>query len=168
MGAVGCSTYQETGVAFKQQNVPVSVAHCIQYIPSEVAMSGDWVVESVIGRRKAMEDAYCHGAVRISSGAGISSEVCIAGVFDGHGGDSVAKFAAKNMPARLCRQLQEQGIDNSATASALKSAFFSIDEELLRSNAAQLKGSTAVVSLITRQNVHIAACGEFSIIVHLC
>eukprot|EP00775_Hariotina_reticulata_P013307 gene13307-13436_t len=107
-----------------------------------------------------MEDAYCHGAVSISTAAGTSSEVCIAGVFDGHGGDSVAKFAAKTMPSRLCRQLQEQGLDSDAAASVLTAAFIGIDEELLHSSAAQLKGSTAVVSLVTSHNVHIASCGD--------
>lgn len=168
MGAVSCPAFQQSGLELSSQRIPLNAAkaQCIQYKPSELTMLGDWVVESGIGRRKAMEDAYCHGAVSISTAAG-TSEVCIAGVFDGHGGDSVAKFAAKTMPARLCRQLQEQGLDSDAAASVLTAAFFGIDQELLHSSAAQLKGSTAVVSLVTSHNVHIASCGEWSIL-ELC
>lgn len=123
-------------------------------------------VSSEMGRRRGMEDAYCYGSLATTA-AGAGAQLLLAGVFDGHGGDAVAKFIAKRLPDATAAQLQlQQGqaagpVTREQAAAALARALTGLDQELLASRAASLKGSTASVALVSQQEVHIAGCGEW-------
>jgi hypothetical protein len=116
-----------------------------------------------------MEDAYCHGTVTLRVQAPAASgqpqpqqqqQVMVGGCFDGHGGDSVAKYIARNIPDRICSRLSGAAVSRGSVAAALSAAFTDLDQELHDKKAASLKGSTALVALVTRSTIHISSCGE--------
>jgi serine/threonine protein phosphatase PrpC len=117
-----------------------------------------------------MEDAYCHGTVtiRVQSSAASSQpqqqQVMVGGCFDGHGGDSVAKYIARNIPDRICGKLSGSSVSSNSVAAALSAAFTDLDQELHAKQAASLKGSTALVALVTSSTIHISSCGEFELV----
>lgn len=127
-----------------------------------------WHVEAIRGRRPKMEDAYCHGTVTIRVQASAASgqppqqqQVIVGGCFDGHGGDSVAKYIARNIPDRICGRLSGSSVSRNSVAAALSAAFTDLDQELYAKKAASLRGSTALVALVTNSSIHISSCGEF-------
>ncbi|KAF6259376.1 phosphatase 2C-like domain-containing protein [Scenedesmus sp. NREL 46B-D3] len=135
----------------------------------EQAMSSPaWHVEAVRGRRPKMEDAYCHGTVTIRVQGSAASgqqqqqqqQVMVGGCFDGHGGDFVAKYLARNIPDRICSRLSGSSVSSSSVAAALSAAFTDLDQELHAKRAASLKGSTALVALVTSSTIHISSCGD--------
>jgi serine/threonine protein phosphatase PrpC len=116
-----------------------------------------------------MEDAYCHGTVTIrvqSFGQQLAQQqqVMVGGCFDGHGGDSVAKYIARNIPDRVCGRLSGSSVSSSSVAAALSAAFNDLDQELHAKQAANLKGSTALVAVVTSSTIHISSCGEFELV----
>lgn len=132
------------------------------------------------GKRLYNEDTYCHGVLRLegrnlpggssstnsstssSTSSSISTDLLIAGCFDGHGGDLVSKHLAQHMASRISSQLQGKCISSkSQVAEALAAAFSGIDQELKLANKARLIGSTAVVALVTGSMIHVASCGEY-------
>lgn len=89
----------------------------------------------------------------------IDKNLSFFGVFDGHSGGLISKYASKELHKIL---INEEEFKLKNYEKALKSAFFKLDdkmqqdEELLNCEA----GSTAVVSLITDKTLYIANCGD--------
>lgn len=108
-----------------------------------------------------MEDAFCHGRISISTNVTEAAEnVNVGGCFDGHGGDFVAKYIARNIPDRICSRLSGTKVHSEDVAAALAAAFRDLDEELHSRKEATLIGSTALVALVTSSMIHICSCGE--------
>lgn len=79
----------------------------------------------------------------------------LAGVFDGHGGDLVAKFIKKNLAETLAEQLRKFPRDDEGTYRALKETFIQLDQ---RCSGDQ--GSTAIVTLILDGKIWTACVGD--------
>jgi len=80
----------------------------------------DFGVCEMQGWRRNMEDAYL--AV-----PELDKDISFFGVFDGHGGRGVSRFAAKHLPA-LLKETEEY--KNGEYARALEKAFLKVDEKL--------------------------------------
>ncbi|TFK27738.1 PP2C-domain-containing protein [Coprinopsis marcescibilis] len=81
-------------------------------------------------------------------------------VYDGHGGNAVARFAGTNVHKRL---VTEESYKSGDYEAALKRAFLGTDEDLL-ANPGQTRdpsGCTAVAALITADNkIYVANAGD--------
>lgn len=81
----------------------------------------------------------------------------IACVFDGHGGDQVAHFCKASFKEILQQALHSC---NNDVAVALRSAFASADALVKHINISETVGSTALVSVITKERVWFANAGD--------
>lgn len=106
-----------------------------------------------------MEDAHI-AMGSLSDGQGSWADTGLFGVFDGHGGEQVAKFCAKNL-----RDAITSGHACQAP-SALRKSFMLVDEKLANASAIgdswspDFVGSTAVACLIRRDVITVANCGD--------
>lgn len=94
-------------------------------------------------------------------------DISLFGVYDGHGGDFVAHYAARKLPEHLMRAatLRSSDSDLGATATkAFKTALMSIDAELLRQpeieSGHDQSGSTSVMTLIGPKHIICANTGD--------
>ncbi len=105
-------------------------------------------VAAMQGMRPTMEDAT---AMRTCEG------VIVFGLFDGHGGPSVATKAARSLcdmiAIRVARALRAGTDFNSATTVVSKECFQEFNDGL---NRARTVGSCAVVSIIDPTHTHVA------------
>jgi len=89
----------------------------------------------------------------------LESDMSFFGVFDGHSGGTVSKYASKELHKIL---VNDSDFKSKNYEKALKSTFFKLDEQMQKD--AELSnceaGSTAVVSLITDKSLYIANCGD--------
>jgi len=111
------------------------------------------------GWRKTMEDT--HAAV-LPLDEGVENSNAFFAVYDGHGGDSVAKFASVNVHKRL---VAEDAYREKRYEEALKMAFLGTDQDFLATiDAAHTKsslGSTAVATLFTgNEKIYVANVGD--------
>ncbi|KAF8133793.1 PP2C-domain-containing protein [Boletus edulis] len=109
------------------------------------------------GWRITMEDA--HAAV-LTLKEGTKEKNSFFGVYDGHGGSTVAKFAGKNVHKRL---LAEEAYRKKRYDEAMKRAFLGTDEDLLADPAhtRDPSGCTAVAALLTHDNkIYVANAGD--------
>ena len=91
------------------------------------------------GPRVSMEDS--HFFIQIEQGI-------LAGVFDGHSGSEVGRFASEQFQARFSNQL----IKNDGNVhSAFESLFDTIQKEVLQTERLDSMGSTAVVCFIDKE-----------------
>mmetsp|Transcript_24056 Transcript_24056/g.42461 ORF Transcript_24056/g.42461 Transcript_24056/m.42461 type:complete len:347 (+) Transcript_24056:394-1434(+) len=97
------------------------------------------------GPRAAMEDEYY-----------VSDDCSFFGVFDGHGGANVSKYARKTLYKRLKKELMNE--ENPGTA--LSNAFQTISDAILGSPKFDLEGSTAVTVLLERDRLWTANLGD--------
>jgi protein phosphatase 1G len=104
-----------------------------------------WASTCMQGWRLGMEDAHiCLQAV----GSGDWASVGLFGVLDGHGGEQVAKFCQRHLPAELCSLPLALSGDSSSRASSLATAlthtFHRMDDMLRDHNAtgAELRALT--------------------------
>ena len=84
-------------------------------------------------------------------------------VFDGHGGDFVAKEAAKRIKSMLLLALR--GVDSKdaeAIGEAMQKAFMSLDNDLrkLCSAIGDQSGATAIVAIVTDKHIIVANAGD--------
>jgi len=131
-----------------------------------------FAISSMQGWRVSMEDAHTallslaeefkeiyKNNVNENKDMEIDKDLSFFGVFDGHSGGLISKYASKELDKIL---INEEEFKLKNYDKALKSAFFKLDdqmqqdEELLNCEA----GSTAVVSLITNKTLYIANCGD--------
>ncbi|KAH8380317.1 hypothetical protein KR009_009929 [Drosophila setifemur] len=105
------------------------------------------------GWRMEMEDAHTH----ILSLPDDPQSAFFA-VYDGHGGEAVAKFAGKNLHKFVTKRPEYR--DN--TVVALKKSFLDFDREMMQNGswAEQVSGSTAVVVLIRERRLYCANAGD--------
>jgi len=89
----------------------------------------------------------------------IENDLSFFGVFDGHSGGVVSKYASKELHKIFMRE-EEFKLKNYE--KALKSAFFKLDEQMKKDEELSNSeaGSTAVISLITDDLLYIANCGD--------
>jgi len=97
---------------------------------------------SMQNRRKTMEDEYAIETV---------GQITVVAVFDGHGGDSVAKVCAASLP-RFLAQLPV------ITVNSIKRAFVRFNDLFFGKD--YTVGSTAVVSIITPDSFFVAHAGD--------
>jgi len=114
---------------------------------SDAGVSGryQWAASEMQGWRTNMEDAHIAGPI-LSAEQGEAAEEgapSLFAVFDGHGGQEVAKFCAAHLPELLKSRLHDVGPSGAGTtaaaaaaADALKQSFHKLDD-LLRLPAAE-------------------------------
>ncbi|KAL2920193.1 Protein phosphatase 2C 2 [Polyrhizophydium stewartii] len=107
------------------------------------------------GWRITMEDAHTT-ILKLSNG---SVEVAFFAVFDGHGGQNVAKFCGSNLHQIVARTPEFKA---GSFADALKKGFLDADVELRNDPnfAREPSGCTAVSVLITEDRIFVANAGD--------
>ncbi|KAG6377097.1 PP2C-domain-containing protein [Boletus reticuloceps] len=116
-----------------------------------------FAVSEMQGWRITMEDA--HAAI-LTLKEGTKEKNSFFGVYDGHGGSTVAKFAGKNVHKRL---LAEEAYRKKRYDEAMKRAFLGTDEDLLADPAhtRDPSGCTAVAALLTHdKKIYVANAGD--------
>ncbi|KAG9315767.1 phosphatase 2C-like domain-containing protein [Chiua virens] len=116
-----------------------------------------FAVSEMQGWRITMEDA--HAAV-LALEDGSDERNAFFGVYDGHGGSTVAKFAGKNVHKRL---LSEEAYRKKRYEEAMKRAFLGTDEDLLADPAhtRDPSGCTAVAAVLTHdKKIYVANAGD--------
>lgn len=101
------------------------------------------------GRRPTMEDAW----MMFSQGKD-SSSLDLFGIFDGHRGDSAAKFAAENLPAAVTSVMRV----SKNPSDWLRLGF--LQTNLAMKQAGIATGTTAVVGMYWRSVVYLANAGD--------
>eukprot|EP00128_Syssomonas_multiformis_P018928 Colp12_sorted_trinity150504_noHs@35541 len=105
------------------------------------------------GWRINMEDAHC---MHIDHKA--DPEAMLFGVFDGHGGASVALYAGEKIGDKLFSDAHYQKGEYEA---ALKSTFLGIDSDILNdATFREPSGATAVVALVKDGKIYCANAGD--------
>ncbi|KAJ3117053.1 Protein phosphatase 2C 2 [Nowakowskiella sp. JEL0407] len=105
------------------------------------------------GWRLSMEDAHIT-ELRLTEDKRIS----IFGVFDGHGGAAVAKYAGSHLHLKIAR---EQAFSLGDYKTALKNGFINIDTDIKEDLPSDPSGCTSVVALITDDNrIFVANAGD--------
>ncbi|BFF98433.1 probable protein phosphatase 2C T23F11.1 [Drosophila madeirensis] len=109
---------------------------------------------SMQGWRYEMEDAHTH-ILSLPE----DPTAAFFGVYDGHGGAGVAKFAGQHLHHFITKRLEYS--DNNVEV-ALKRGFLDFDKEMQQNGSWQQKtaGSTAVVVLIKEQRLYCANAGD--------
>ena len=101
-----------------------------------------WGAVGMQGWRCSMEDTHIAKKISLPDGA----EGLLFGVFDGHGGQEVAKFAQDNFE-KIFVKLAD--FKSKKYKEALVQAFHDVDDKLKDEEYAQDTGSTACVVFIT-------------------
>jgi len=106
------------------------------------------------GWRINMEDAHTH----ILSLPG-DKDACFFGVYDGHGGDKVAVYAANNLHKKI---VTHQSYIDGNVESAIMGAFLQLDEDMLNEEELKddLAGATANVVLIKNSKIYCGNAGD--------
>lgn len=114
-------------------------------VKQEVVPGYEWGHAAVQGKRPTMEDAHAYACLINSENIRNSSYVF--GVFDGHGGDRVAKKVATLMPQEL-------------KAGNVSVAFENIEKEIRARRELMQQGSTAIVAVAHSDKLEIANLGD--------
>ncbi|KAH8302649.1 hypothetical protein KR044_009254, partial [Drosophila immigrans] len=106
------------------------------------------------GWRVDMEDAHTH-ILSLPD----DPSAAFFGVYDGHGGAAVAKFAGKHLHKFITNRPEYSG---SSIEMAMKRAFLDFDREMLHNGSwgEQMAGSTANVVLIKDRRLYCANAGD--------
>ncbi|KAB2598797.1 protein phosphatase 2C 51 [Pyrus ussuriensis x Pyrus communis] len=111
-------------------------------------------IVSVKGMRKEMEDA-----VTAEVGFG---KFDFYGVYDGHGGPDVAGACRERMHEVVAEAVEKEGTKGDAIdwETVMEGCFEKMDGEVSDIAAARTVGATAVVALVTEEQVVVANCGD--------
>ena len=112
-----------------------------------------WGACEMQGWRTSMEDAHIAKEVALPDGR----SAMVFGVFDGHGGKDVAKYAEENY-VRVLIDLPEFKAKNYE--KALEVSFLKLDEEVSHQEYAVDEGSTACVVMITPDKIYCSNAGD--------
>jgi len=107
------------------------------------------------GWRITQEDAHIIHEVTLDGGA----KGLIAGVFDGHGGEEVSKFAAENFEKIFMAQLKAASSPGNI-AEVLINTFMVLDKQVEGYDFSDSQGCTACVVLITETKIYCANSGD--------
>lgn len=114
------------------------------------------------GSRQYMEDTYVEAPLSAPDRPGQKVGELL-GVFDGHGGASVAQHCAARIPTILQNCLSRHGdgdLWEGHVLDYLKETLMGCDRELRNTGKANFSGSTAIVSVVTNDSIHVANCGK--------
>ncbi|XP_057979659.1 probable protein phosphatase 2C 25 [Malania oleifera] len=117
----------------------------------EMEAAGDgYSVYCKRGRRAVMEDRYS-AVVNIHG----DSKQAFFGVFDGHGGEKAAEFAAKNLDRNIMEEVTrcEEKIED-----AIKSGYLTTDAEFLKGDL--VGGTCCVTALIHKGDLVVSNAGD--------
>ncbi|KAG2228876.1 hypothetical protein INT48_006758, partial [Thamnidium elegans] len=109
---------------------------------------------SMQGWRTNMEDAHTTISSYGESGASFFA------VFDGHGGEAVAKYSGKKLYKKI---MDTPAFERGRYRDAIRTGYYGIDEDLLKDPAFEEdhSGCTAVAALLTRNNVlYVSNAGD--------
>ncbi|KAL3524401.1 hypothetical protein ACH5RR_017235 [Cinchona calisaya] len=122
---------------------------------------------SVIGRRREMEDAVAVEVGFLSTRSGGLKEYDFFGVYDGHGGSSVAQACRDRLHKLVVERVEENdgNVDGVMIDwnKVMLESFKKMDEEVMYGNRAVVgttTGSTAVVAVVGEEEVVVANCGD--------
>ncbi|KAL6291670.1 hypothetical protein ACE6H2_009180 [Prunus campanulata] len=126
-------------------------------------------VVSVQGRRKEMEDAVRAEVGFAANGSRWKFDFF--GVYDGHGGADVARACRDRMHEVVAEAVELERINNSNNKKkkdpvdwdwerVMEGCFGKMDEEVSGIAAAKTVGATAVVALVTADQVVVGNCGD--------
>ena len=111
------------------------------------------------GWRENMEDAHL---ISLNTEG---SKISVLGVFDGHGGDQVAKAVSSLILKHITNSPEwknKSALTSTSMASILCKAFFSVDEEIrvTMGSSTEETGATGLVVVIMPQYIIVANCGD--------
>lgn len=115
---------------------------------------------SIIGRRRQMEDAV---SVELKFASLQSGKLDFFGVYDGHGGSSVAHECRDRLHVVLAGEIGErsEGLQGEEWERVMVDCFGKVDDEVTGPlAAAKTVGSTAVVAVVAEDRVVVANCGD--------
>ena len=116
----------------------------LSIILSTVFLQAEYGERGIQGKRPTMEDAYC---------AYESDFYSFYGLFDGHGGDEVSNFVARNLLKNI-----EIDISKSDFKEAIIKGFQKTDDKL--GDYATSQGSTAVTAFVKDKKIVTAHVGD--------
>ncbi|CAL4962299.1 unnamed protein product [Urochloa decumbens] len=134
--------------------------------------------QSVIGRRRSMEDAVAvaaplpvaTGEVEMEEGGGGGWVPEFFAVYDGHGGAWVAEACRDRMHVALAEEMARLGLVSGGGGAlwreAMAAAFARVDGEVSAVQAAEggtkpyAEGSSAVVAVLEPRRIVVAHCGD--------
>eukprot|EP01012_Entosiphon_sulcatum_P009733 TRINITY_DN1555_c0_g1_i1.p1 TRINITY_DN1555_c0_g1~~TRINITY_DN1555_c0_g1_i1.p1 ORF type:complete len:301 (+),score=44.85 TRINITY_DN1555_c0_g1_i1:56-958(+) len=108
------------------------------------------------GWRRGMEDAH---TAALGKEHGMPEGHAFFAVYDGHCGPNIAQYCSENLHRRM---LADQAWEKADLPEAIKSAFLTVDEDLLKDPQYRNDGSgcTAVVALLTPTQVLCGNAGD--------
>ncbi|MES1920619.1 hypothetical protein MHBO_002273 [Bonamia ostreae] len=110
-------------------------------------------IASMRGRRSTMEDDHFSGEFKHGE-----QSIFVAGVLDGHGGISTAKFVS----GRFVQEFKKELSNCNSIKEALSSTFHNLDERFLEiARKRKLRdGTTLLVSVVAEKTLYIANTGD--------
>ncbi|XP_061360115.1 protein phosphatase 2C 51-like [Gastrolobium bilobum] len=117
---------------------------------------------SMMGSRKEMEDAV---SVEIGFAAKDRAKCDFFAVYDGHGGAQVAKACRERLHRMVAEEVERCGVRSGNEVKwdwegVMEGCFVKMDREVADYAAAKTVGSTAVVAVVTMEEVVVANCGD--------
>lgn len=101
-------------------------------------------------------------------------EKCVyIGVFDGHGGSGASSFIARQLHAKIAKNLEASEVDsilNTNTVNAVKRSFEETEKDFEKFASAPVdtSGSCAAVALICGRDILVAHCGDCRTVIRSC
>ncbi|XP_009771243.1 protein phosphatase 2C 51 [Nicotiana tabacum] len=114
---------------------------------------------SLIGRRREMEDAVTVKPGLLSKG---NRKYDFFGVYDGHGGSRAAHVCREWLHRLVIEEVVEEEDEESINwEKVMRESFVKMDEEVEKNGAEMATmGSTAVVAMVSEEEVIVANCGD--------
>lgn len=115
---------------------------------------------SLIGRRREMEDAVTVKPGLLSKG---NRKYDFFGVYDGHGGSRAAHACREWLHRLVIEEIVEEEEDDESInwEKVMRESFVKMDEEVEKKGAEMATmGSTAVVAMVSEEEVIVANCGD--------
>lgn len=123
---------------------PITVKHTVQDENSLMR----YACSCMQGWRRAMEDD--HSLVLLPDGG-------FFGVYDGHGGDTTAKFCAEHLHYFV---FESEAFKSKNTKKGLHDGFVELDKHLFRADTANRTGCAAVVLYVQDDSLYCANAGD--------